>query len=429
MDAKPDSVSKLQHVENEVAVVGHVLHDLPGALWSGVAVDFKANPEKRSVEALASAAFTAALYIGVRRAPIITRDVSALGGATSGALTAVPLWNQAEKVLSGTKTLLAEGWNASDSVTRDKLGQEYATAIGKNVAPVAEISLAAGIGVVSGHAILSKAGPNAWLSANLTEKAEYAWRSRAFGAENHLLSKFGSFASHEPFMNADGTANLLKVTESIDQGPRTAFNRALRFVDPHIEEARVVDLAANRVSAPLRGSIDSVEFGFNPKNITFHTHPDFVGARPSVSDVTRFDGVHMIKSGDDIALYMGVRGQYAGVAKDLPLDSIFAERGVPTLKALVVNPKEQTARVIEGIAQRNPLAAPGAPLADSWRWSESIPKYVDYKASTDILAQVHVNEPKFVAARIGKLAETAPAQAPSLEQMLSDLARLGGTGR
>jgi hypothetical protein len=429
VDAKPDSVSKFQHLENEATVVGQVLHDLPGALWSGVADDFKANPEKRTVEALASAAITAALYIGARRAPIITRDVSALGGVTSGALTAAPMLNQAEKFFTGAKSLIGDAWNASDDSTRRKLGQEYATAIGKNVAPFAEISVSAAVGGISGHALLSKAGPNAWLSANLTEKAEYSWRSRAFGAEKHLLSKSGSFAHSEPFMNADGTANLLKVTESIDNGPRTVFNRALRFADPHVEEARVVDLAANRVSAPLRGSIDSVEFGFNPKNITFHTHPDFVGARPSVSDVTRFDGVHMIKSGDDIALYMGVRGQYAGVAKDLPLDSIFAERGVPTLKALVVNPKEQTARVSEGIAQRNPFAAPGAPLADSWRWSESIPKYVDYKASTDILSAVHVNEPRFVAARIGNLAETAPALTPDIHSLLSDLAQLGGTAR
>jgi hypothetical protein len=339
---------------------------------------------------------------------------------------AAPLWSQVEKIYDGTKSLLSDGWNASDSTTRGKLGQEYASAIGKNVAPLAEISLGAAIGGVSGHALLSKVGPDAWLTANLTEKAEYSWRSRAFGKEKHLLSKSGSFANSNPFMNGDGTANLLKVTESIDNGPRTVFNRALRFVDPHIEEARVIDLASNRVSAPLRGGIDSVEFGFNPKNITFHTHPDFVGARPSVSDVTRLDGVHMLKSGDDIALYMGVRGQYVGVAKDLPLDSIFAERGAPTLKALVVNTKEQTARVIEGIAQRNPLAVPGAPLTDSWRWSESIPKYVDYKASTDVLAQVHVNEPGLVAARIGALTETAPAQAPGLEQMLSDLAKLGG---
>lgn len=429
MDAKPDSVSKLQHIENEAAVAGHVLADLPGALWSGVAADFKAHPEKRSVEALASAAVTAALYIGARRAPIITRDVSGLGGVTSGALMAAPLWNQAEKIFDGTKSLLSDGWNASDSATRTKLGQEYATAIGKNVAPFAEISVAAAIGGVSGHALLAKAGPDAWLSANLTEKAEYSWRSRAFGAEKHLLAKSGSFVSGEPFLNADGSANLLNVSNAIDNGPRTVFNRALRSVDPHIEEARVIDINAGRVSAPLRGSIDSVEFGFNPQNITFHTHPDFVGARPSVSDVTRFDGVHMIKSGDDIALYMGVRGQYAGVAKDLPVDSIFAERGVPTLRALVVNPKEQTARVIEGIAQRNPLAAPGAPLADSWRWSESIPKYVDYKASTDILAQVHVNEPGFVAARIGALAETAPAHASDIERLLLDLNQLGGAGR
>ena len=426
MDAKPDSVSKLQHVENEVAVVGHVLHDLPGALWSGVAADFKANPEKHTVEALASAAVTAALYIGARRAPIITRDVSAVGGASSGYFMAAPLWNQAEKIFDGTKSLLADGWNAGDSATRAKLGQEYATSIGKNVAPLAEISVGAAIGGVSGHALLSKAGPDAWLSANLTEKAEYSWRTRALGTEKHLLSKSGSFASSTPFLNGDGTANLLKVTESIDNGPRTVFNRALRFVDPHIEEARVIDLAANRVSAPLRGGIDSVAFGFNPKNITFHTHSAIDGARPSVSDVTRFDGVHMIKSGDDIALYMGVRGQYA---EDLSVDSNFAERGAPTLKALVVNPKEQTARVIEGIAKRNSFAAPGAPLEETWRWSESVPKYVDYKASTDLLARVHVNEPERVAARIQSLAETAPADNSDIERLLLDLRQLSAIAR
>jgi hypothetical protein len=429
VDAKPDSISKLQHVENEVAVVGHVLHDLPGALWSGVAADFKANSEKRSVEALASAAVTAALYIGARRAPIITRDVSGLGGASSGYFMAAPLWNQAEKIFDGTKSLLADGWNASDSATRNKLGQEYATAIGKNAAPLAELSVGAAIGGVSGHALLAKAGPDVWLTTNLTERAEYSWRKRALNTENHLLSKSGSFTSGEPFMNADGTANLLKVSEAIDNGPRTTFNRALRFVDPQIEEARVIDLAASRVSAPLRGSIDSVAFGFDPKNITFHTHSAIDGARPSVSDVTLFDGVHMIKSGDDVALYMGLRGRYVGVPTDMSVDSIFAERGVPTLKALIVNTKDQTARVIEGTAQRNPFAAPGAPQSETWRWSDSLPRYVDYKASTDILSQVHVNEPGFVAARIGSLAETAPAQSPDIEQLLWDLSRLGGTGR
>jgi hypothetical protein len=429
VDAKPDPVSKLQHVENEVAVVGRVLHDLPGALWSGVADDFKANPVKRSVELVASAAVTAALYIGARRAPIIARDVSAVGGVTSGALTAAPLLNQAETIFTGAKSLLTDGWNASDESTRDKLGQDYATAIGKNVAPLAEVSLGAALGGVGGHVLLSKEGPNAWLSANLTEKAEYAWRSRALGGENHLLSKSGSFAGQETFMNADGTANFLKVSEAIDNGPRTAMNRALRSVDPHIEEARVVDIAANRVSAPVRGSIDSVAFGFKPQNVTFHTHPDYVGARPSVSDVTSFDGVHMIKSGDDIALYMGLRGKYTGVAKDLSIDDNFAQRGAPMLTALIVNPKEQTARVIEGIARRNPFAAPGASIAETWRWSESIPKYVDYKASTDILSRVHVNDPGFVASRIGALAQTAPAQASGIERLLADLDKLGGTAR
>jgi len=66
-------------------------------------------------------------------------------------------------------------------------------------------------------------------------------------------------------MNADGTANLLKVSEAIDNGPRTTFNRALRFVDPQIEEARVIDLAASRVSAPLRAASIRWHLASTPK--------------------------------------------------------------------------------------------------------------------------------------------------------------------
>ncbi|MFT2658122.1 hypothetical protein, partial [Escherichia coli] len=74
---------------------------------------------------------------------------------------------------------------------------------------------------------------------------------------------------------------------------------------------------------------------------------------------------------------LGQRGQYTGLPKDFSVDQIFAERGAPTLKALIVNPKEQTARVLEGDAIRNPFASPSAPFEETWRWGETFPQYVD----------------------------------------------------
>ena len=209
METKPEPVSKFQHLENEAAVVAHVAADLPNAIWKGVREDFQADSVKRTAEVLTTAAVTAALYIGTRRAPIITRDMSIAGGTVGGVAAAVPSWKEAEKIYDGAKALLADGWNAGDEASRSKLGHEYSNAIGKNVAPLAEVSVGAAFGAAAGHGILSKAGANAWLSANLTEKAEYTWRRHSFLSEKSLLSKSGSFTSPTQFMNTDGTAQLI----------------------------------------------------------------------------------------------------------------------------------------------------------------------------------------------------------------------------
>ena len=203
----------------------------------------------------------------------------------------------------------------------------------------------------------------------------------------------------------------------------------MRTVDPHIEEARVINLGENRVSAPIRGSLHSVEFGFNPQNITYHTHPDYVGAKPSVSDVTRFNGVQMLKSGDDIAVYLGQTGKYRGVAVDASIDTIFEQRGKPSLQALVVNTREKTARIIESTAVRTPQAADGAAFANNWQWSPSIPTYVDYEASARLLARTHVNDPVAFGAQLKHLTEASTKPQVDILQEILDMHKLSGAAR
>lgn len=374
------------HLKNETDTVGDVLEKVPSAVWNEVHGDLKTGFKghlDREIAVGAGLVLGAGTLLLGRRAPgIMTaitessfmKGTAAVGGATEGF-----------SFLSGTASLLSDGWNAKTDVQRMKLADTYSQKAGANLAPIVETVAAGGIGAVAADRALALSPKfNTATFETLTENRDYFFRSKFQADRNKLFAGAGSFSLSSDVALGGNRANMNALTSQLENAPVNPFKRVFYSGDKNVEVVREVNLGEGKVSVPLRGTPWGSQMPRLPQGLTDHNHHELAGVLISAEDAANAKGLNIVRSGDYRGYYVGQRENLSVLQKKLPTVVAGGEApALPALNQLVVNDKAQRAFLLQ---------SPEMQLDRStmkWNWHPQ-PQYVEYKSAKMMLNDVDV---------------------------------------
>jgi hypothetical protein len=374
------------HLRNEADTVGDVLEKTPSAIWNEIHGDAKTGFKghlDREISVGVGLVLGAGTLLLARRAPAIA---SALAESSFMKGTAA-MGTGAEGIsfLSGTASLLSDGWNANTSDKREKLADTYSRGVGANLAPIAETVVAGGIGAVAADRALAFSPKfNAATFEALTEKRDYFFRSQFQATPEKLFAGPGSFSLSSDVALGGNRANMNALTTQLEKSPVGAFKRFLYKDDSNVEVVREISLADGKVSVPLRGTPWGSQTPRLPEGLTDHNHHELTGIMISADDAANANGLNIVRSGDYRGYYIGQRENLASAQAEMPTVVSSGEARVrPALNQLVVNDKEQRAFLLQ--SPQTELS--GANINRTWR---AAPQYIEYKSAKLMLNDVDV---------------------------------------
>ncbi len=371
------------HLANEAATIWNVTAKAPKAIWNELSTDvttgFKGHPERATATAVAGTIGFATMILG-RRAPTIMSTIARSGFMKGTA--AIGLTAEGASIISGTASLLSDGWNAKTSEERDKLGDKYSKNVAGNLTPIVE-SLAAGAGgaAIADRALAYSPRFNVATFHALTERRDYNFRAK-FLTRDELFNGSGSFELN-PAVSLGGTkVNMELLTQQLEQpSASNRFSRVFFSGDKNVEVMREVDLASMRASAPMRGTPWGVNTAKMPEGVTYHNHHPLFGIQAGIDDTVTTTGLNIVRSGGYRGYYVGQRPQNL-VAKSIP--EILAGENPPALRQLVIHDEGKRAFVLERNFQHDSVNR-------VWKPGTEAPQYVDYDAATKLLRNIDVS--------------------------------------
>ena len=367
------------HLANEVATVWSVAEKAPKAIWNELSTDattgFKGHPDRLIATAISGTIGAASLLLA-RRAPTIMAGITESGLMKGAAI--VGATTEAGCFFAGTASLLGDGWNASTSEQRDKLGDKYSKGVASNVTPLIESAAAAGAGaVVADRALAYSPRFNVATFKALTERRDYFYRSN-FITRDKLFTGKGSIELNPQISLGGNQVNMELLTKQLETPPGR-FARALYSGDKNVEVLREADLSKMRASIPMRGTPWGNRTATIPEGITYHNHNELLGVQAGIEDVTSGTGLNIVRSGDYRSYYIGQRENLFN--RTLP--EVLASDSKPKLNQLVINDEAKRAFLL----QREIVLDKTSRM---WKPSTDAPQYVDYDAAKQLLKNIDV---------------------------------------
>jgi hypothetical protein len=378
----------LRILKNETLTALDLAKDLPGAVWDEIRHDAHAHPIQKATEAVLSFAAGAAVYIGMRKAPVFMKDAGMAFTLATAPLTYEQLKDQAQKMWSNGSELLRAAKNADTPEQREKLAGIYSKKLGQDVTPLVETGVPMLAGGIAADRLLSLAPSlDSMLSENIMTNYENGYRvwskggvvNRVSLASNNLRARIMSSTA---FVNADGTQDLLAASDCFNKKGAGLMNKFWLSREPESEVAREINMKTGRMTAPYRGTDDGVATGSDLREATTgHTHPEGRGPGASPVDVVKQKGVSFIQSGNLRGFYAGQLDTYgAGIKAGMSEEQLIAEHGAPRLFELILddNKNDPHAFYMTREAERLP--------SGKFTWKEGSPTYVDYEKAKAFLS-------------------------------------------
>ncbi len=374
------------HLKNEADTLGDVLEKTPSAMWNEIHGDvktgFKGHIDREISVGVGVVLGAGTLLLG-RRAPAIASALAESSFMKGAAVVGAGM--EGVSFISGTASLLSDGWNANTTDKRENLADTYSKGIGANLAPIAETVAAGGVGaVVADRALAYSPRFNAATFEALTEKRDYFFRSQFQATPEKLFNSPGSYSLSSDVALGGNRANMNALTIQLEKPPVGAFKRFFYSGDSNVEVVREVNLADGKVSVPFRGTPWGSQTPRLPEGLTDHNHHTLTGIMISADDAANAKGLNIVRSGDYRSYYIGQREKLANAQAKLPTVVPNGEARIrPALNQLVVNDKEQRAFLL----QSPEAQLSGANINRTWRPE---PQYVEYMSAKQMLNDVDV---------------------------------------
>jgi hypothetical protein len=380
-------------LKNETLTALDLVKDAPGAIWDEIHNDYKAHPLLKASETVASFVAGAALYVGMRKAPVFMKDAGMAFTLATAPLTYQQLKEQTQKMWSNGGALWRAAEHADSGEQREKLAQSYSKKLGKDVAPLVETGAPMFVGGIAADRLLALApSVDGFLTENIMNNSENRFSeskyriwskggfvNRASFAADDLRARILSSAS---FINGDGTQDLLAASDCFNRKGAGLMNKFWLSREPGAEVGREINMPRGTMSAPYRGTEDAVSTGSDLRQTTTaHTHPEGRGPGASPVDVVKQKGVSFIQSGELRGFYAGQLDTYeAGIKAGLSEEELIAQHGAPRLFELILddNKYDPHAFYITREAERLP--------SGQYTWKEGSPTYVDYEKAKQFLS-------------------------------------------
>ncbi len=321
-----------KNIENEINVGGRVAMATPGAILDEIQNDWAHNKSKLLTTTLESAAVGFVAGIAFKSAPaaaiMATGLVAGLG------------------LITKTAPMFGNAWNANSEEQRNSLVNKYSTDFGQTGATMVEAmpGLMLGGKAASFSLARSEALQN-FAYKNITKPIEQPIQERlAFNGRGATMLPEGT-------INA-GSVDALKLSETL--APQSG-----------VEMARSLDLQTGKASRIFTGEVKGIDPAFEDKTgrVLIHTHPQEMGPRPGLPDLTATADLGIIRSGDYRTFYIGQKGLGSGEAQ---------------LKALILDDANKQAFLLHN--------QPGK----EFTWQYAAPQYVEYEGATSALRSLNV---------------------------------------
>ncbi len=356
--------TRSERIGNMLRATGATLSETPSKLYDEVAKDLQ-DPKKMLTLAAVSTG------VGYGSTALLAKFPKAGGVALAGVAG-----YQVYRYGANTLGFLSEAGDASTEYQRRMLAERSSLGLAREGAMLIEGTpgaLAGGylatrsFGVPPLYKTIGRAADKAVLKP--ASKAGTA--AKEFVYEQWAFRGPGNMDLPANILHKEGTVNVLELSEML----------AARHPWKGVETGRSIDLLGHRISKPIKGEATSFELGFSdkPGRVLFHTHgPDRIGgARPGRYDLIATHDVGIIQRGGYTGFYVGQGREF-----NAALASGTKETFAPKLQALFLDPKRETAFVLESVWQ---------PKLSSWQ--PAAPKFVDYKEARTALSKLDITKP------------------------------------
>jgi hypothetical protein len=378
----------IRTLKNESLTALDLARDLPGAVWDEIHNDFHAHPLLKASETVASLAAGAALYIGMRKAPVFMKDAGMAFTLATAPLTYEQLKDQAQKMWSNGGELWRAAKRADTGEQREKLAGIYSKKLGQDVTPLVETGVPMLVGGIAADRVLALApSVDGLLTEKIMNNYEDGYRAWSKGgfvnrtsfATNNLRARIMASPS---FVNADGTQDLLAASDCFNRKGAGLMNKFWLSREPESEVAREINMKTGRMTAPYRGTQDGVSTGTDLREATTaHTHPRARGPGASPVDVVKQKGVGFIQSGNLRGFYAGQLDTYeAGIKAGMSEEQLIAQHGAPRLFELILDDSKNDPHAFYMTREAERLPS------GQYTWKEGSPTYVDYEKAKELLS-------------------------------------------
>ncbi len=356
--------TRSERVSNMLRTTGATLSETPSKLYDEVAKDLQ-DPKKMLTLAAVSTG------VGYGTTALLAKYPK-VGGVAAAGLCGYQLYRYGSETIN----FLSEAGDASTDYQRRMLAERASYGLARESAMLIEGTpgaLAGGYLATRtfGTPPLYKAIGRAADKAVGKPVSKASTAAKEFVSEQWAFRGPGNMDIPPNIFHKEGTVNVLELSEML----------AARHPWKGVETGRSVDLLKHRISKPITGDKTTFELGFRdkPGRILFHTHgPDRVsGARPGRFDLIATHDLGIIQRGGYTGFYVG-QGREFNAALTAGTKESFA----PKLQALFLDPKRETAFVLESVWQ---------PKLSSWQ--PTTPKFVDYKEARSTLSNLNITKP------------------------------------